>query len=163
MDNTLFVETTENPGKREYEIALSTFEKIRVAFPSLTMNLDLQPKNLELAMDIPAQPGLSFKVYLNLQNRDELHVVASVFWMEWFPCTKPERVDEYFEAVSGLLSGDFRILEHWRGKRPVKAQLQRPSIAGWKTLATWGDVSAMMPWPRKTLKIVQNKPSAAVT
>jgi hypothetical protein len=73
---------------------------------------------------------------------------------------KPEKVDRYFEAVSGLLSGEFRILEQWRGRRPVTGQLQRPIPGGWERIATWGDVSAIVPWPKKTFKVVQNKPSA---
>lgn len=142
----------------EFEIALSTFGKLRARFPALSMNLDLRPTHVDVAMDIPAQPGLSFKVHLDLQNRDELHLVASPFWFEWFPCTNSKRVEEYIEAVSGLLSGEFRILEQWRGRRPVKAQLQRPSGGDWETVATWGHVSAVVPWPKKTLKVVQNKP-----
>jgi|ERR1700722_2474246 hypothetical protein len=143
---------------REFEIALSTFEKLKERFPALSMNLDLRHAHVDVAMDIPAQPGLSFKVHLNLQNRDELHLVASAFWCEWFPCTNPKKVERYVEAVSGLLSGEFRILEHWRGRRPVKAHLQRPTDSGWKNFATWGDISVLVPWPKKTLKVVQNKP-----
>jgi hypothetical protein len=142
---------------KQFEIALSTFEKLRATFPALSMNLDLRPTHVDLAMDIPAQPGLSFNVYLNLQNLDELHLAASAFWYEWFPCTNPKKVERYLEAVSGLLSGEFRILEHWRGRRPVKAQLQRPSRGGWENVATWADVSAIVPWPKKTLKVFQNK------
>jgi len=142
---------------KQFEIAFSTFEKIRAAFPALTMNLVLDDPHVDLAMDIPSQPGLAFKMDLNLQNSDELHLSASAFWCEWFPCTNPKEVERYFEAVSGLLSGEFRILEHWRGRRPVKAQLQRPGRGGWERVATWGDVSAVVPWPRKTLKVLQNK------
>lgn len=40
------------------------------------------------------------------------------------PVHEPEKVDGYFEAVTGLVAGEFRIIEHWRGKRPVQAQLQ---------------------------------------
>jgi hypothetical protein len=143
----------------QFEIALSTFKKIQATFPALSMNLELHPAHVDLAMEIPAQPGLSFKVDLNLQNLDELHLSASALWYEWFPCTNPEKVERYLEAVSGLLSGEFRILEHWRGKRPVKAQLQRPSRGRWENVATWLDVSAIVPWPRKRYKVVQNKPS----
>jgi hypothetical protein len=143
---------------RELEIALSTFEKLRKQFPSLSMNLDLHHAHLDAAMDIPAQPGLSFKVHLDLQNLDELHLVASAFWCEWFPCTNPKKVDRFVEAVSGLLSGEFRILEHWRGRRWVKAQLQRPNGSDWKTIATSSNLSAIVPWPRKALKVVQNNP-----
>jgi hypothetical protein len=142
---------------RQYEIALSTFEKIRVAFPALKMEVDLDPKYVELAIDIRAQPGLSFDIDLNLQNRDELHVEASRLWVEWFPCTNPKKVEEYFEAVSGLLSGQFRILEHWRGKQMVKAELQRPIDNSWENVATCSNLLAV-PWPPKTLKVVQNLP-----
>jgi len=143
---------------KQYEIALSTFGKIRAAFPALTMNVDLHPEHVDLAMDIPAQPGLSFKIGLNLQNLDELHLEASALWVEWFPCTNPKKVEEYFEAVSGLLSGEFRIFEHWRGKRAVKAELQRPVQSGWKAVGTslW---LLSIPWPRKTFKVVQNLPA----
>jgi len=67
------------------------------------------------------------------------------------------KVERYVEAVSGLLSGEFRVLEQWRGRRPVKAQLQRPSRGGWENVATWADVSAIIPWPKKMLKVVQNR------
>ena len=141
---------------RQYEIAISTFGRLRATFPSLAMNLDLHPLHVDLAMDIPVQPGLAFPIDLNLQNLDELHLSASALWFEWFPCTNPKRVDKYFEAVSGLLSGEFRILEHWRGKRAVKAKLKRPSHGGWKTIATWSVLLSIL-WPAKSLKIVQNK------
>jgi hypothetical protein len=153
-----FLFSSGMPSK-QYEIALSTFEKIISAFPSLTMNLDLHPANVELALEIFAQRGLLFDVYLNLQNRDELHLNASRLWVEWFPCTKPDRVTDYFEAVCGLLSGRFRILEQCRGRRVVKAQLQSPSQNGWKPVATSGDVSILLPWPRKRLRVVQNTPA----
>jgi len=145
-------------ASKQYEIALATFEKIRAAFPTLTMNLDLRPENVELAMDILAQSGLLFCVYLNLQNRDELHLNASRLWVSWFPCTKPEKANHYVEAVCGLLSGRFRILEQWRGRRVVKAQLQSPSQDGWKPVATSADLSILLPWPRKKLRVVQNIP-----
>ena len=107
------------------------------------MNLDFHHKYVDIAMDIPAQPGLLFDVHLNLQNVDELHL---------------KKVDRYFEAVSALLSGQFRILEHWRGKRVVRSELQRPDGAAWKTTANWLTLSALIPWPRKTFKVVQNLP-----
>ena len=145
------------PYIKEYQIALATFERIRAAFPALTMNLDLTPEHVDIFMDIPAQPGLLFRVSLNLQNLDELHLNASALWVEWFPCTKPDRVDRYFEVVSGLLSGRFRILEHWRGKRSVKAELQAPSGNAWQTVAGCSHLLSV-PWPRKRFKVVQNLP-----
>jgi hypothetical protein len=145
----------------EVEIALSAFESIKNRFPTLTMSLDREPSNMDVAMYIPVQPGLSFKLVLNLQKRNELHLVvsASLYQWFWYPSSNPEQVERYVEAVSGLLSGEFRIVEHWRGGRVVKAQLQRPDGSGWKTIATDMDALAIIPWPRKTLKIVQIHPS----
>jgi hypothetical protein len=141
---------------KEYQIGLSTFERIRAAFPGLVMNLDLAPTApVDLAMDIPAQEGLSFKIWLDLQG-DDLTLSASRFSYEWFPCTKQKTVDGYVDAVSGLISGRFRILEHWRGRRTVKAQLQSPDDGKWASIATSANISALIPWPPKKLRIVQN-------
>jgi hypothetical protein len=132
---------------REFEIASATFGKIRASFPALMMNLDLNPAHVEITMDIPVQPGLSFKVWLDFQNGDELTLSASHFWYEWFPCTNQKRVDEYVGAVLGLLSGRFRILEHWRGRRVVKAQLQTLRDNKWKSIAASTNISGLIPWP----------------
>ena len=150
-------------GTKEFEIALSTFERLRNRFPALSMNLDPHPSNMDVAMYVPVQPGLSFKVHLKLQNQNELHLVvsASLYQWFWFPCSNPEQVERYVEAVSGLLSGEFRIVEHWRGKRLVKAPLQRPDGSDWKTIATDIDALAIVPWPRKTLQVVQVHPGDA--
>jgi hypothetical protein len=37
---------------REFEIALSTFEKLKERFPALSMNLDLRHAHVDVAMDI---------------------------------------------------------------------------------------------------------------
>lgn len=141
-----------------YEIALRTFERLREAFPALEMTLVREPEYVDLEMEIPAQPGLDFEVHLDLQNVDELHVVAGALWVEWFPCTQPGVADLFFEAVSGLLSGRFRIVEHRRGSRPVKAELQRPAGETWETLATWSTFS--WPWPRKISTVLRNRAAA---
>jgi hypothetical protein len=144
---------------REFEIALSAFENIRERFPALSMSVDLHPSYELVAMDIPAQPGLSFKVRLSLRNSNELYLVAAdgYEWI-WLPCSSPDQTERFMEAVCGLLSGEFRIVEHRRGRHPVKAQLQRPDGNGWKNVASFRDLLAIVPWPRKTFTIVQNKP-----
>ena len=141
----------------EFEIALDTFRRIQERFPQLTMKLDREHPHVEVALDIPQQPGLDFHVNLNLQNRDELHIVAGAFWCEWFPCTSPAKVDEYFNAVIGLVEGRYRILEHRRGSRVVRAELQRPIGTGWETVSRWLTLS--LPWPRKETRVLQNAPA----
>ena len=130
------------------------FEEIRDAFPALSMHLDPEPAQVDLNMNIPQQPGLAFDVNLNLQG-DELHLSAGVFWLEWFPCTRPDVVEAYREAVYGLVSGAYRIHEHYRGRRPFKAELQRPRAEGWETIGTW--YGWAWPFPRRTVaKVLQN-------
>ena len=111
---------------------------------------------VDIKMDIPEQKGLKFKICLYLDNRDELHINAGDhFWLEWFPCTKPERVEQFTDAVIGLISGRYRILEHYRGKRAVKAELQAPNGDDWKTIGTWSTIDIPIPW-KKEYKIVTN-------
>lgn len=130
------------------------FEDIRNAFPRLSMRLDEKPSQVDLNMDIPRQPGLDFDVNLNLQG-DELHLSAGAFWLEWFPCSRPDVVEAYREAVHGLLSGVYRIREHYRGGRPFKAELQKPHEGDWQTIGTW--YGWAWPLPRRTVvRVLRN-------
>lgn len=138
----------------EVDIALSTFRRIQERFPYLTMKLDRDHPHVDVALNIPRQPRLEFDVSLNLQNRDELHLIAGAFWCEWFPCTSPQKVEEYFGAVVGLIEGQYRILEHRRGSRVVKAELQKPAGSGWETVGGWLTLS--LPWPRRKTRVLQN-------
>lgn len=121
----------------ELEIARKAFDEIRNNFPSLRMLEKYDEENGLLEILIPEQDGLDFEISLNLQNNDELHIVASSLWVEWFPCTDPDKVNEYIEAVGGILSGAWRILEFLKSRKPVKAELQKPVNHDWETVATW--------------------------
>ena len=138
------------------KIAQNTFEQIQRKFPALKMRIHTdQP--VELCMDIPKQNGLNFDVHLNLQNIDQLHLSAGNFWCEWCPCTLKERVEQYIDAVSGLLSGKYRILEHYRGKKAVKAEFQVPENDEWKTIRIRVWLTSLLPFPWvKNDSILQN-------
>jgi len=138
----------------ELAIALEAFAKIGARFPSLRM-LEEPNAPVELSIRLPVQPGLSHEVWLALQNNDELHFSVGHFWLEWFPCTKPSRVSEYVAAVVGFLSGQYRVIEHYRGKRCVKAELQVPISDGWKTIGTWSNLLRFLPL-RGSLREVTN-------
>jgi hypothetical protein len=70
----------------------------------------------KISITLPVQPGLSYEVCLCLQNGDELGFsVDRHFHIEFFPCTKPDRAKKYLDAGTGFLSGQYRILEHFRG------------------------------------------------
>jgi len=135
-------------------IAEQAFEEIAARFPHLHTVRD-EEAEVELIIRLPVQPGLRQQVSLYLANNDELNMVVDHFWLEWFPCTDPTKVEAYIEAVSGYLSGRYRILEHYRGKKCVKAELQAPSATGWETISTSSTIRIPIPW-KKTFKEVRN-------
>jgi hypothetical protein len=134
---------------------LALFEDIQASFPDLSMQLHIEHPHVDLMMDVPRQDGLAFDVNLNLQD-DELHLSAGSFWLEWFPCGDSDVVGRYREAVTRLLSGQYRIIEHYAGNRVVKAQLQRPDGDAWRTIGTWSNFGAWWPW-RRGSRILQNR------
>jgi hypothetical protein len=136
------------------EIAKRAFERIREAFPSLEVVEDTAAP-VEISLHIPVQPGMKHLVNLNLQNVDELHFSVGSFWLEWFPCTDSAKVDSYVEAVTGFISGRLRVLEHYRGKRCIKAELQSPANGGWKTIGTCFTLSLPVPW-RIEQRVISN-------
>ena len=135
-------------------IAEQAFAEIAARFPHLHMVRD-EEAEVELMIRLPVQPGLRQQVGLYLANNDELNMVVGHFWLEWFPCTNPTKVEAYIEAVSGYLSGRYRILEHYRGKKCVKAELQAPSATGWETISISSSIRLPIPW-KKTFKEVRN-------
>jgi hypothetical protein len=123
----------------ERSAMIRLFEEIRDAFPRLSMQLDENPPNVDLNVDIPQQPALAFDMNLNPQG-DELHLSAGAFWLEWFPCTRPDVIEAYREAVHGLLSGTYRIREHHR-RQTVQGgapEAGRPGLADDRDLARVG-------------------------
>jgi hypothetical protein len=126
-------------------IARGAIAAVAARFPHLSMVEDVGVP-VELSITLPVQPGLRQKVWLCLQNMDELHFSVGHFLLEWFPCSKPSRVSDYVDAVSGYLSGTYRILEFYRGKRCVKAQLQAPDSGSWRAVGTWRTLWSAIPW-----------------
>ena len=127
------------------------FEEIRDAFPRLSMRLDQEPVHVDLQMDIPEQPGLAFRVNLTPGRRtapDRWCVLAGVVSVH----PAEHIVAAYREAVHGLVNGDYRIREHYRGGRAFKAELQRPYGDGWQTIGTW--YGWAWPVPRRTVEKV---------
>ena len=138
------------------QIAQKVFGEIKEKFPKISMHINSDPHpSMELLMDIPKQEALNFKISLYLSG-DELHINTRSLWLELFPCTDPYVVEKYMDAVTGLLSGEYRILEHYYGEKAIKAQLQAPHGNKWKTIGTWSKLGLYLPWGRTT-KILQNK------
>jgi hypothetical protein len=114
--------------------------------------------------ELPAQTGLDFAITFNLQNLDELHLnVGRYFWVEWFPCWKREIFEDFVQAVIGLVSGEYRIVETYIFRRASSARLERPNgRGGWRRTQTWALPEAVIPWRRKQV-ILQNRSSHALS
>ncbi|VXB06968.1 conserved hypothetical protein [Luteimonas sp. 9C] len=136
------------------EIARAAFAEIGARFPHLKVTEEFDIP-VEISLRLAVQDGLKHEVSLGLQNDDELHMSVGHFWCEWFPCTDPDNVRDFIDAVSGFLAGTYRSLEHYRGTRCFKAQLQRPTDDGWQTIATWSRLR-LPSFRRITYKAVVN-------
>ena len=137
------------------QIARQALAEIFGRFSHLTYE-ESETDPVEISINVPAQPGLRHELWLALQNNDELTFSVGRFQVEWFPCTDPERAEEFIESVCNFIAGKYRVLEHYRGQRCIKAQLQRPVDGGWKTVATWSMLA--LPFGKKTTQVLTNSP-----
>jgi len=143
-------------GRDTETIARGVFEEVAKRFPALQM-VENHDDPVEISITLPIQPGLSHKVWLCLQNYDELGIKAGDhFYIEFFPCTKPDRVEKYLDAVTGFLSGEYRVLEDYRGATCYWARLQKPDGDRWRTIATWATIWIPF-WFRKRVMEVRNR------
>jgi|SRR5579863_10076449 len=136
-------------------IARGVFEEIAKRFPSLKM-IENHGEPVEISITMPIQPGLSHKIWLCLQNRDELGFSAGHFYCEWFPCTKSNCAEKYLDAVTGFLSGEYRILEYYRGTKCYRAKLQKPEGGSWRTVANWATIWIPLSF-KKTISELRNQ------
>ena len=133
-------------------IARRVFAEIATRFPSLKM-VENQGEPVEISITMPVQTGLFHEVWLCLQNLDELGFSAGHFYVEWFPCTKSDRVERYLDAVTGFLSGKYRILEQYRGATCYRAKLQKPEGNRWSTIANWSTISIPLSFKKTTKEL----------
>ena len=131
---------------------------IQARFPQLVATEIANHPHLEAMAELPIQQALSLPIQLNLQNGDELHLVASNLWVEWFPCTDSKKAQAFVDAVIGLISGELEIEELFLFGRPVRARLRRREAKG-QCLARWSNLLNLVPLP-KTRRVVSNKSAA---
>jgi hypothetical protein len=135
---------------------IEAVELVRRAFPNLTIDETAEPEHVDGLIEIPAQPALPFRVVISLQG-DELHLnVGEHLWVEWFPCGETAVFDRFVDAVAGILSGRYRIVESSVAGKVISARLQRPVDDRWRTLATSSslDVRVMLPL-RRSHRVLQ--------
>ena len=144
------------------EIARQVFQEVAATFPALRSSIQVDPHaEVALTLDFDEQSGLLFPVRATLQNLDELHLHAgAVFWYEWFPCYYPDRAAAFREAIVGVLSGEYRIVEFYRKDRPIKADLQRIENGVWKRMAYTTNLR-LPSFRRSRTRILQNARTTA--
>lgn len=86
---------------------------------------------MELAMCVPQQPGLSFELFLGLQNEDELNIGFAEFWSYFFPCEKAWRI-----ASEALATGECRLAIHTQRGRLTKHVLEQFIDGQWGRVYT---------------------------
>lgn len=136
----------------------SVLSSLKAEFPWLVVQEVAGHPHVESVVELPVQAGLSFPIQLNLQNHDELHLVASSLWVEWFPCTDSHKLQAFTNAVVGLVGGQFEIAESLVFGKPVAAVL-RPRHGRGEALATWSTLWALLPLPRQH-RVVANASAA---
>lgn len=136
------------------QVSQEVIARIARQFPNLEME-QCPDDPVDMSVILPVQSGLKHRVWLGLQNDDELCFGVGALQGHWFPCTEQSKVDAYCETVVGFLSGSFRVLEHYRGSRCVKSQLQRLDGEAWKAVYTHGHLSWPFPW-KKSYRILSN-------
>jgi hypothetical protein len=121
--------------------------RVRARHPSLRIDEVMPPFR---SAHLPIQQGLRFAISLSAQ-RDELHLsVGDLFWVEYFPSSKPGVVEEFEARVNGLISGECRIVESYIGARGVSARLEcRHESGRWKRRATWRTLRSLLPLRRR--------------
>lgn len=139
-------------------IASNAFTKISERFPFLVMTREEDPE-CEISIPIPIQEGIYQEVWLGLFGDELIISIGKNFWMEWIAIDRAGVAERYIEAVCGYLSGEYRVLEHYKNERCTKAELQKPANNEWKTIATWVRIDFDI-FTKKTFKEIYNRPKA---
>ncbi|WP_114781692.1 hypothetical protein [Botryobacter ruber] len=137
-----------------YENAKSLFLEIEAEFSYLHMDLELNPKYVDLSLDIPKQPGLDFGINLNLQT-DELFISTELINCSWFPIKDAQVCDMFMNAVRGIIKGEYRILQLVRNENVSKAILQKPINGIWETVCT-DSMKSHFPWETFEKREIKN-------
>ena len=129
-------------------------ERIQRQFPTLILKVNSNDPNVDWSIVIPRQDDLKFECNLNRQG-DELHFSTLGFWLEWFPLEDADVAEKYLDAVVGILSGRYRIVEYVRFGRGVGGELQAPVGTSWKTIGNSSTGILPRGWLSST-RVIQN-------
>jgi hypothetical protein len=124
-------------------IAEPLFRSVAAEFSQLASSwsaINAGPIDLELVFD--QQPGLVLAVIAQLEGEELRLQIGKYFSVEWFPCQRQSVQDEFLRAIRGFLGGSARLVEHSKGGRVTKAQLEiRRGDGEWKPAASWRTIA----------------------
>ncbi len=147
------------PDRRRLEVERfdSAIDQIRSKFPNMRVDVRKEASRVDAEARIPVQPGVAFPMSLSPQNRDELHLGAGHLWLEWFPVGRQDVFEGFVDAVLGLITGNYRIVESYLFGAVVRARLERPNaVGGWETITTWSNLVGLIPLSSRQ-SVIQNK------
>ena len=109
-----------------------------------------------IAAIIPRQWGLDFRLWLYLQNKDEIGIRSDLFSASWLPLDDPEKEAAFLTVANGLISGEVRLLcsDGPNFAKPHKVILQRQAAGQWETIYVYRRIHLLV-WPTTT-KVVAN-------
>lgn len=129
------------------QIAHAIFSDIEAANPSVRFDKaeELVEGESLPVMDVREQPGVTLSMSLYISG-DELYLDCGAFHASWFPLKERPVREKYIDCVSGLLRGTHRVVEHSRGSRITRANLQTWNGEAWVPVSSWSRLT--WPWPR---------------
>lgn len=129
----------------------SAIDLIRNKFPELDIKIDKEESHIHAVAYIDKQPGIDFDISINLQNCDELHLWAESLWASWFPIGEEDSFEKFIDAVIGLISGNYRIVEYRVLGSLIKTTLEKPCGQEWIKIFTCSPMPSFsfLPLPRK--------------
>ena len=139
----------------EMERFTSAIELIRSKFPELQINVDLEEPNVHAVACLEEQPELDFDISIDLQNCDELAIIAESLWASYFPIGEEDSFEKFIDAIIGLISGNYRIVEYRVLGSLIKTTLEKPCGQEWLKIYTCSPMPSLsfLPLPRKKLYI----------
>jgi hypothetical protein len=129
-----------NIARSVFEETRAVLKEIRVSYPWLETEVTESPDG-SLRMKIPMQSGLKFGVVLSFDIVEGLYLEVGESDFEYF-----HWVAACSEVVHGLLSGEMRLLEYYKGGALVKSIIQELSEAGWVDVGGYSVLH--FPWGR---------------
>lgn len=120
-----------------FQQVLGLFRRIAEEFPGYQMTILDQDPATPAALTIVEQAGIPRRIVLDLQKENVLNLTIGPVWLTWSPCDKPAVREEFFNTVSGLLSGCYRLVEYRRNSDLVLARIQKFQGQKWVKVHQW--------------------------